>query len=477
MADSDKKGFPGGSESTVRIDLNTMNLDADPEPALDMDSLLSEDIDLTFSDPDEPTIKTQQSADDLPSIEDLDALADEVFNETSSFADTFTSAPSPSEKKAAEKKSFEKDSEKTVILGPESLVDEGDPLMAEPEQHTETVPSMPAAPQPEKPAVSSSNLGNEETQRLILSDMQHAAKQEEVKPDPEHPSWQQTVLEHHEAEASAKPSTPKPQPQAKAEPKPAQPKPAPRQAAPKQAPHAHTATQQRMSATHTMSVPAANTGGKNRIPMIIALATAIIGLSAGGAGFWMSMEAENELAMLEQDYNELQERMVQLRKKAAGNTALEKRISELEAELVAARGGETVTDTASQADTLTPAGPATKPDARPVPAPITPKTSVKSRPVVTKAPAPEPKPAPATPKPAGDWVVYVSSHASSSTAKAELQKLQKAGINAEVRSAEVRGNTWHRVVVGGFTSKSDASSYLSKIKREQGIQGAWVGKE
>lgn len=415
MADS-KNPFQDDSESTVRIDLNTLKGDSESgDPMLDMDSLLSEDPDLTFSDPDEPVYKPQKDITDFSDLDqELDALADDVFNEKTSFEDTF-SAPKTSGFNA----------EKTVILGPESMIDEGDDLPDPDQTHRLETP----APTP----------------------------QQEPEPDFEHPSWQQAHLEH--PEKFEHPETP-PQPQ---QPAPAAPavekteKPS-RQKAQQSAPPAAPKAAHPTAAARTTQTTRFEPNSGNRLSMLISLAAAIIGLMIGAGGIWKAVESDKQAAVLLQDLSELQTRMVQMRK-SNDAVALEKRIAELERELAAAK---------APAETATAPEPVAAEPEKTDATPPEPAAQAAAAPVVQ---------APTQTATRGDWVIYLASHLSAAAAEGDIERFAALGITAEQRSALVRGQTWHRVVLPGFASKDAATTYLAKIRRDHGISGAWVGKE
>lgn len=462
MADSeDKKPFLEDSESTVRLDLNALKMEPEPEePLLDVDAFLSEGTDLTSSAPATPTSEPASgsgSADDLE--QQLDALANDVFSEETSFEERFA-AP-------REETSF--DSDKTVILGPESMISEGKKPAPETPSPDETVSITPAPlqqePQEELPldqtvstepkrapsapaggASATGELEHQATQRLEFPLPEFNEPLDELLPDTEHPSWQYAQLEHPEEyphpEKAAAPkaeTAPEPKPAKKAKPAKTTPK----------APYP----------THPPVQPSTSEpSGGRRLPVLLSLTVAILGLLAGAAGVWMAMESDERAASLQRDLNAMEVRMIQLRKKSPDTTPLEKRIRELEAELAAAR-----------------TAPASMPEAK-VAAPATPTKP--QPPVAVKAEKPKPAAAPATVAPkTGNWVVYISSHASQTDAVRELQRLKAAGVPAELRSAEVRGSTWHRIVASGFTSKEAAAGYASEIKRDFNIRGTWIGKE
>jgi cell division septation protein DedD len=98
------------------------------------------------------------------------------------------------------------------------------------------------------------------------------------------------------------------------------------------------------------------------------------------------------------------------------------------------------------------------------------------------APRPAPKPAAAPvaaaskPSASGGWVVNVASLTDAKAATAERQRLQQAGFNVEVQTAQMEGRTWYRVRATGFTSREQAQVYSDMIRHKMGVT-PWVGME
>ena len=75
------------------------------------------------------------------------------------------------------------------------------------------------------------------------------------------------------------------------------------------------------------------------------------------------------------------------------------------------------------------------------------------------------------------WVVNVSSYRKQASALVDVARLQAAGLDAQVREAEVKGEVWQRVVVAGFTSHDDAKALIKLLHEELHISGAWAAKD
>jgi cell division protein FtsN len=104
-----------------------------------------------------------------------------------------------------------------------------------------------------------------------------------------------------------------------------------------------------------------------------------------------------------------------------------------------------------------------KPAPKPAPQP-------KAMPEPTPLPEPKPEPAeaPMAPAPepamqAGDYAVLYSSNLNKSYAVRDVNNLESMGMSAEIRSAVVRGRTFHRVLVGCCTTKEEAGFIQQKL--------------
>lgn len=121
------------------------------------------------------------------------------------------------------------------------------------------------------------------------------------------------------------------------------------------------------------------------------------------------------------------------------------------------------------------AKPAPKPTPKPAPKPAPkpepvkkaePKPAPKPEPKpVTKAPEPVPKPAPSQALPSGGWVVQVGSYGNQENAQAMRKKLEAKGYRVIVTSSQVNGKTFHRVRVGPYPQKSDATGAGTNLEK------------
>ena len=102
-----------------------------------------------------------------------------------------------------------------------------------------------------------------------------------------------------------------------------------------------------------------------------------------------------------------------------------------------------------------------------------------SRPVVA-APAPSrmvAATAPATTPQTGGWSVNLVSLSSEKDAQAELERLQKLGIQAAIQTAQRNGRTWYRLQVSGFASHEAARRQIAALQQQAGVSDAWVSKD
>lgn len=79
--------------------------------------------------------------------------------------------------------------------------------------------------------------------------------------------------------------------------------------------------------------------------------------------------------------------------------------------------------------------------------------------------------------PGGRWGVAVASHDTEARSQRVADRLVDLGYPAEVLPVEVRGRTWFRVVVRGFSSRGDATMLAAQIESAAGLTGTWMVKE
>jgi septal ring-binding cell division protein DamX len=94
--------------------------------------------------------------------------------------------------------------------------------------------------------------------------------------------------------------------------------------------------------------------------------------------------------------------------------------------------------------------------------------------VAATATAAAPKAKKALPKAGGgSWAVVVESFAAEPEAYRRLNRVEGAGFVADVVPAQINGQTWHRVIVGGYASQDDAKTVATDL-RGRGLGQAWV---
>lgn len=74
------------------------------------------------------------------------------------------------------------------------------------------------------------------------------------------------------------------------------------------------------------------------------------------------------------------------------------------------------------------------------------------------------------------WVLNLASSRSASKASHELSRIRALGIDAESVAIDVKGKTWTRIRVTGYTSKHDAQLAITELTEKTGLQHIWVGK-
>ena len=111
----------------------------------------------------------------------------------------------------------------------------------------------------------------------------------------------------------------------------------------------------------------------------------------------------------------------------------------------------------------------TRPKAKRTPVSKKARKPVKQKKVITPA-----TPA-ATVQQGGNWVINLSSFATTKAADAELKRLTKLGISAEKVHVNSQGKTWYRIRITGFSNAEQAKAYSKTLARKYGIRDAWVG--
>ena len=86
----------------------------------------------------------------------------------------------------------------------------------------------------------------------------------------------------------------------------------------------------------------------------------------------------------------------------------------------------------------------------------------------------EPSPRKPLPKPGdGRWAVVIESLATESDAERRRAQLRPSGIEAEIQEAEVRGQTWYRVMLAGYESRDEAKAAAVDIQA-RGLGTPWL---
>ena len=62
------------------------------------------------------------------------------------------------------------------------------------------------------------------------------------------------------------------------------------------------------------------------------------------------------------------------------------------------------------------------------------------------------------------------------TADKKLAQLRDDGIPATVRTIVHKGQTWYRLLVGGFADFAQAKAFAEKIRAKPGLSSAWIGR-
>jgi cell division septation protein DedD len=96
-----------------------------------------------------------------------------------------------------------------------------------------------------------------------------------------------------------------------------------------------------------------------------------------------------------------------------------------------------------------------------------------SQTVATQTPNEEPPPRSTGPS----WSVNLLAFQKRERAESELRRLRSKDIDAQIRSVDVNGTNWYRILVGGFTNFAQAKSYAEEVRTEPGLAAAWIGRE
>lgn len=102
-------------------------------------------------------------------------------------------------------------------------------------------------------------------------------------------------------------------------------------------------------------------------------------------------------------------------------------------------------------------------------------TPVPAAPPAAPTTATAPAPAKKSAAPRGNWVVNLASLSDEKSAREELARMKRAGIDAELQTAVSGGKTWYRLRVMGFASREEAQAYGDKVRSKIGGQ-PWVGR-
>jgi cell division septation protein DedD len=99
---------------------------------------------------------------------------------------------------------------------------------------------------------------------------------------------------------------------------------------------------------------------------------------------------------------------------------------------------------------------------------------------------PEPPRSKATKAPTGEaqtppvkrgWVVNLLSLPNRSKAESALERLKGIDLPVSIVPADVKGNTWYRLQVGGFATQAKAQAFAKSVRAKSGLSATWVGRE
>jgi len=73
----------------------------------------------------------------------------------------------------------------------------------------------------------------------------------------------------------------------------------------------------------------------------------------------------------------------------------------------------------------------------------------------------------------GRWVVSLASVRNMTAITDQLQVLNKDGYPAEIETVNLDGEIWHRLVIKGVSSKSEAASLIERMQERESFKEAW----
>jgi cell division septation protein DedD len=118
--------------------------------------------------------------------------------------------------------------------------------------------------------------------------------------------------------------------------------------------------------------------------------------------------------------------------------------------------------------------------AKAAPAPLPSRPVEEPKPALTEAkktaPPPDPKPAqPASAPSKGRHVIQISSSQDKNLATHQVEELKKKGFSASMEETIVEGKgRFYRVLIGPFSSESEAAAVLSQVKKDASFSGSYV---
>ena len=74
----------------------------------------------------------------------------------------------------------------------------------------------------------------------------------------------------------------------------------------------------------------------------------------------------------------------------------------------------------------------------------------------------------------GAWIAHLKSHRIEAFATSSRDALHQAGYAAEIRPADVDGQSWFRVSITGFENAAEARAFANRLEGRFGITGAWI---